>query len=204
MKWGSKWGSKWSTAETVYGEHPIDPFELWNESFIPALVNDPEWIALRNVIARMMRDYLRSQWLIRWRRALTTAMGEQLRRRGEELNYLQPEGWSEDRYRNVLIALLPAALLYITPEIVGNLAKALLDDGQSFTMREEGPCSARFTFLETSADEAVSYLAALNRARHPGCQYFLVAHPGGDASPFVVGTSAVGGPDTLACLFYDP
>jgi hypothetical protein len=101
----------------------------------------------------------------------------------------------------VLVALLPATFARLTPAVVGAVATALLDVGQTFTAVEYAPCSAEFTYLDTDADDAVSYFAVLNnRARPLGCQYFLIAHDGVDP-PFTIDTSTIDGPDTLAELF---
>lgn len=187
--------------DPVYGDNPIDPEQLWNETFRPALLQDPYWIARRNVLVQMVRDVLEALWLTRWRTSVMTAEGVQLTERGAELQYLQPDGWTEGRYRNVLIALLPATFARLTPAVVGAVATALLDVGQSFTSVEYAPCSAEFTFLDTDAEDAIAYFTVLNeRARPKGCQYFLIAHDG-VAPPFTIDTSTIDGPDTLAELF---
>lgn len=190
--------------DPIYGDNPIDPVEGWNETFRPPLVQDPEWVVWRAVFTGLVAEHLESAWLTRWRRSVLTAEGAQLAEHGAELGYPQPVGWTEDRYRAVLVALLPASFAQPTTEVVGDLAEALLDVGQSFTFTEEWPCSARFTFLETDADDATAYASALDRARPRGCQYFLVAHPGGGLSPFILGTSTLDGPDTLSDLFLVP
>lgn len=189
------------TTDPIYGDNPIDPAELWNATFRPPLIPDPYWTARRNVATQMLRDLLEAQWLTRWRTAVLTAVGVQLETLGAELAYDQPVGWTEDRWRAVLVALLPASLARLTTDVVEALAKALLDTGQSVTAVEEAPCSARFTYLETSADDAGAYISALDRARPRGCQYHLVAHPGGGGDPFTIDTSEIDGPDTLADLF---
>jgi len=188
--------------DPVYGDNPLDPAELWNGSFSPALVADPEWAGWRAVVVQLLADFLESQWLTRWRRALVTAEGEQLRVWGDQLSYIQPDGWADSRWRDVLIALLPASLLPPTPEVVGNLATALLDVGQSWTHVEEFPLSDRFTFLETDADDADAYLSALDRARPEGAQYYLVAHPGGGGDPFIIDSSLIDGPDTIGLMLW--
>lgn len=184
--------------DPVFGDNPIDPVALWNDTFRPALLSDPEWQIWRAVMASMMGDLLESQWLTRWRRSIMTAEGAQLQLWGGQLNYLQPMGWTEDRYRAVLIALLPASFGHPTTDVAFNLAEALLDVGQSFTAQEEWPATSRFTFLATDPNDAIAYLTALNRARASGHQYYLVAHDGGD--PFVLDTSLLDSPDTLALM----
>ena len=183
--------------DPIYGDNPIDPGQLWDESIRPILALDPEWVYWRNVWEQIMLELLESQWLTRWRRAVTTASGAQLDEREEEIGYLCPDGWTDDRCQAVLAAIFAASYIQPTTQIVYNLADALLDVGQSFHFAEEFPCTARFTFFETDADDAVSYASALDRARARGCQYFLVAHPGGGADPFIVDTSLVDGPDTI-------
>lgn len=186
--------------DPVYGDNPINPTQLWNGSFRPPLMQDPYWVARRNVFAQMMADLLEALWLTRWRIAVMTAEGAQLTARGVELDYLQPDGWTEDRYRDVLVALLPATFARLTPAVVSGLAFALLDVGQSVTAVEYAPCSAHFTYLNTDADDGIAYFSALDRARPKGCQYYLTAHDGVNP-PFTIDTSTIDGPDTLAELF---
>jgi hypothetical protein len=187
--------------DPIYGDNPIDPTQLWNETFRPPLLGVMPFVAVRDVFGQMMSDLLESLWLTRWRRAVLTAEGYQLTERGEELAFLQPDGWTEDRYRDVLVALLPATFGRLTPQVVGNVATALLDVGQTFTMEEYAACSAEFVYYATSADDGQSYFSVLNgRARPKGCQYRLIAHDGVGA-PFTVDTSTIDGPDTLAELF---
>ena len=187
--------------DPIYGDNPFDAAEAWNATFRPPMVLDPTWQAWRNVFVAAMADVLESSWLTRWRRSLVTAEGEQLRIRGEELSYLRPAGWTDDRYQAVLSAIFSAALTQPTTATVFALAEALADVGQSWTIEEHWPCSATFYYLETDADDAVSYLSALDRARPRGCEYRLVAHPGGGLSPFGLDSSTLDGPDTLAELF---
>lgn len=187
--------------DPVYGDNPIDPEQLWDETFRPALRDDPLWQARRAVFTTMVGHLLESLWLIRWRTSVLTAEGYQLQTRGAELQYLQPDGWTEDRYRAVLVALLPATFARLTPAVVGAVATALLDVGQTFTSKEYAPCSAQFTYLNTDADDAIAYFTVLNdRARPKGCQYYLTAHDGVNP-PFTIDTSTIDGPDTLAELF---
>lgn len=190
------------TSDPVYGDNPIDPLELWNATFRPPLIPDPYWTARRNVVTQMVRELLEAQWLTLWRRSIVTAVGAQLEARGDELAYPQPVGWTDDRWRAVLIALLPASLARMSPEVVYDLATALLDTGQTFTALEEFPCSARFTYYETDQDDAIAYITALDRARPRGCQYYLVSHPGGGADPFTIDTSQIDGPDTLGDMWW--
>lgn len=190
------------TTDPVYGDNPLDPTEMWNETFRPPLVLDPEWLVWRDIWTAAQDEILASQWLTRWRRSVPTAVGVQLETRGAELNYPQPDGWTTERYQAVLTALLAASWTQSQSDVVYNLATALLDDGQSFTFVEEFPSSARFTFLNTSADDAAAYISALDRARPKGSNYVLVAHPGGlGPDPFTIDTSTIDGPDTLADLF---
>lgn len=188
--------------DPVYGNNPLDPGQMWDSTFRPILVLDPEWVIWRNVWEKLALEILESQWLTRWRRAITTAKGAQLDERELEIGYLCPDGWIDERCQAVLSAIFAASYVIPTTETVYNLATALLDDGQSFTFEEEFPCSARFTYLNTPEDDAVSYFSALDRARARGCQYFLVAHPGGlGPDPFEIDTSTIDGPDTLADLY---
>jgi hypothetical protein len=189
--------------DPVYGDHPFDPTEAWNQSMVGVLAKDPEWKAWRNVLATMVRELLESQWLGMWRRDVMTAEGQQLVDLGEMFIYPQPVGWDTERYREVLAAIMAASLSYPTCPVVANLARALVDEDQSQTLgyKEELPCAARFTYNETSEDDAIAYLAALERVRPPGTRFQVVAHPGGGGSPFTIGTSTIGGTDTLAELF---
>lgn len=190
-----------TVTDPIYGDNPIDPGEQWDTAFRYPLQPDPIYTAIRNVWVGALLEALESQWLTRWRRAVTTAVGAQLDVWGDQLDYIQPAGWTDDRYQAVLTALFPASFARLTPEVVFGLATALLDVGQSFTAVEEWPCAARFTYQETDADDAKAYISALDRARPRGSEYVLVAHPGGGDDPFIVGTSQVAGPDTLAALF---
>lgn len=188
-------------ADPIYGTNPIDPGDLWDQTFRPPLVLDPEWVSWRNVMGFAFGEVAESQWLSRWRRPVSTAEGAQLDARGDELVYPRPDGWSDDRYRPVLMAIEGASFSIQTTAVVFALADALLDGVQTMTFTEQYPCSATFVFLETSADDSVAYFSALDRARPRGCQFFLIAHPGGGGAPFMIGTSTIDGPDTLADLF---
>ena len=187
--------------DPIYGDHPLDPGEMWDATFPPPLVLDPEWVALRSVWVSAIADVLESQWLTRWRGSVSTAEGIQLDTRGAEIVYPRPDGWTDARYQAVVSAMTPASFARQTSTVAYNLATALLDGAQTMTFTEQYPCSATFTFLETDADDATAYNYALDRARPRGCQFQLVAHPGGGLDPFTIGTSEIGGPDTLAALF---
>jgi len=189
--------------DPVYGDHPFDPEEAWNESLLGVLAKDPEWKAWRNVLATMVRELLESQWLGMWRRDIMTAEGKQLADLGEEFLYPLPDGWDVERYREVLGAIMAASLSYPTCPVVANLARALVDEDQSQVLgyREDLPLAARFTYLETDENDAIAYTAALERVRPPGTRFGVVAHPGGGGAPFIIGTSIIGGTDTLGELF---
>jgi hypothetical protein len=189
--------------DPVYGDNPFDATEAWNGTMPPVLALDPEWQAWRNVLVSMVNELLESQWLAMWRRDIMTAEGYQLSEIGTEFIYPMPVGWTEERYREVLGAVMVASFCYPTAEVVGGLARALIDDdaGQTMQYIEELPLAARFTYFDTDDDDAIAYLAALERARPPGTRFQLVAHPGGGADPFIIGTSLVGSTDTLGEIF---
>ncbi len=190
--------------DPVYGDNPFDPIEAWNGTMVPALALDPEWQVWRNVLATCLAELLESQWLGMWRRDIMTAEGAQLDDLGEEWLYPKPIGWTDERYQEVLGAIMVASISYPTASVVGGLARALIDVGQTMMYLEELPLAARFTYFDTSADDAAAYIAALDRARPPGSWFGVVAHPGGMAPPFVIGTSIIGDTDTLSELFVLP
>ena len=182
--------------DPIYGDNPIDPVALWNDTFRPTLVLINSHSGSRTVVSQMFDELLESQWLTRWRTSLVTSEGAQLEIWGNQLGYIKPVGWTDDRYKAVLVALFHASFALDTPDVVFDLANALLDVGQTFTFDEFPPCTGRFTFYNTDPGEAVAYTSALNRARSNGHQYYVVAHDG-LTTPFVFGTSLFGGPDTF-------
>jgi hypothetical protein len=186
--------------DPVYGDNPIDPEALWNEGIRPATWKIELEYQMGLVAQQAMAELLESLWLTRWRTSLATAEGIQLDTRASELGFLCPDGWSEARCQATLQAIFAAALVVQTPAVAYALATAMLDVGQSVTMFEELPCAARFVFLETSSDDAISYATALDRARPNGHQFYVVAHPGGGGSPFVIDSSTIDGPDTLGIM----
>ncbi len=184
--------------DPVYGDNPLDPEMRWEETILPAMSGDPEWTAIRNVTAEVQLEANESQWLTRWRRAVTTAEGYQLDQRGEELRYIRPVGWTDDYYRAVLVALLPGIFGRATPGVVYGLCTALAVAPQTFTMEEPTHCTGLFTWLETSLDQALSISSALERIRPPGHRYFVIFFDGPGADAFTIDVSALDGPDLLA------
>lgn len=187
--------------DPVYGDHPIDPQFLWDSTIRPSLAGIAVVRDLGVVWSQALAEILEADWLTRWRRTLATAEGVQLDTWAATFSYLCPDGWSEDRCRAVLMAIVPAALATPTTARAFAVATAVLDVGQTVTYEDEFPCSGRFTFLDTSADDAISYVVALERARPRACQFFVVAHPGGGGPPFVINSSQISGLDTIGVLF---
>ncbi|HUV48038.1 MAG TPA: hypothetical protein VMX11_03585 [Actinomycetes bacterium] len=183
--------------DPVYGDNPIDPGEIWDASFRPVLVQDPTWVHWRNVVVAASIEYLDSQWSVRWRRATTTATGKALDDRGLEVGLLRPAGWTDDRYRAVLVAILPGSFAVPTTEVAFNMATALLVPPQTVQFIEQYPNTATFEYTDATLDDAQSYLATLEYARPWGCQFALVYHPD-VLTTAKVGISTVGGPDTVA------
>lgn len=164
--------------DPIYGDSPLDPTEQWDETFIVPLWADPYWQAWRNVAAAMLEEANESQWLMRWRRSLVTAEGQQLIDRGLELGFApKPAGWTDERYRDVLVAIFPGIYGTPTPAVEIGIANALIIPPQTFVAFEELPLSTRFEFTDTSADEGITYLTALDRGRPNGAQITVVSHP---------------------------
>lgn len=187
--------------DPIFGDTPIDGGQTWDEVWLRPLYTDPYWIAWRNVWDAAMYEWAQSQWLTRWRRSLVTAEGQQLIDRGFEIapNFPKPVGWTDERYRDVLIAMVPGVFATPTPAVLVGIATALLDGSQTFIAYDEPPLSQRVSFFDLPIDEATTYLAALSRARPNGGQIFVTAHP--DAlTTATIGTSTIGGPDTLGLI----
>jgi hypothetical protein len=186
--------------DPVYGDNPIDTPQLWLGSIVPPLANDPEMEAWRVATATLFQAIAEDQWLTRWRTAATTAEGVQLDELGEAVGYPRPDGYGDDRYRAILVALLPGIWQRPTPPVFAALLDALVVAPQTATMVEELPLAARFTFLETGTDDALNYFAALERIRPRGAQFFAVFEPPGGGDAFEIDTSTINGPDVIAQL----
>jgi hypothetical protein len=184
--------------DPVYGDNPIDPGALWDGAIAPIFATEPSTVVTRNVWSAGVQALIDDEWLIRWRTSATQAEGVQLDEHGNAINYPRPDGWTDDRYKPVVLALLPTVLGRITPPRVTDVAFALLDGIQTFTVVEPTHCTAVFTFLDTSLDDATAYASALNRARNKGTRYVITYHPGGGTGPFTLDVSTLDGPDTLA------
>jgi hypothetical protein len=187
--------------DPIFGDTPLDGGQLWDQVWLRPLYTDPYWQGWRNVLAEALGEFYQSQWLMRWRRALVFAEGTQLLERGFEIapNFPQPDGWNDERYRDVLIAMVPGVVATPTPAVLVGIAEALVEGGQTFVCYDEPPLSQRVSFFDVAIDDATNYLAALSRARPNGGQIFLTVHPD-LLTAFTIGTSTIGGFDTLGTI----
>ncbi len=186
--------------DPIYGNSPLDVGAQWDGTWLTPLNTDPFWIGWRNVWVAALTEANESQWLMRWRRAVTTAEGQQLIDRGLELGFApKPAGWTDERYRDVLVAIVPGAYATPTDKVYVGIADALTFGPQTFVFREELPLSMRVTFTDTSADEAINYRDALEYGRPHGSQFFIVSHRSA-ATTFRIGSSPIGGPHTIGTM----
>ncbi len=183
-----------------FGDHPYPVLKEWNRAILPGLREDPEWRVWREVVVELLLELLESQWRLRHRRALLYAEADQLAEWSTELGFICPISWSEDRCRAVLTALYQLSFQDPTPDGVWALLEASIEPPQTAYFEEVYPAGALFTLLESDSNTAIAVFTALDRARARGVRYRLISHPGDGAAPFIVGSSTVGGPDTVASM----
>lgn len=187
--------------DPVYGDTPIDGGEIWDNSFPVPLAADPYWLGWRAVWDGAIDELAQSQWLTRWRRSISSAEGQQLLDVGlGQVGYApKPDGWTDDRYRAVLGAIAAAQGGDESPAALVAIADALIVAPQTFTIEEQLPGTILFTFLDTDANDAAAYLAALEFGRPKGERLLLEYHP--DAlTMFTLDASLLDGADVLGDL----
>lgn len=185
--------------DPIYGDNPIDPDDAWYRSMRPPLVNDPEIDTWRRVNSAAMLEVLESSWLVRWRaKSPVTAEGVHLSAFGSALKFPRPDGWSDDRYQPVVVAIDGATLSGKQPQVTAALADALVDGVQTWEMLQPAPATYVVVFYSLSADEAQTYRDVLERGRKRGIRFLLIYSTVPKAGSFVLDVSLLDGPDILA------
>jgi hypothetical protein len=205
MPWGMGWGGLWETTDSVYGESPLDQRARWDETMRPPLVNDPEFQVWRTVIGGAVAELAESSWRVRWRtKSIVTALGAHLEAHGKDL-LLRPDGWSDERYRNVLIPIEGVFGTNRPPSATKALAEGLVNGSQTWLVTRADPLTYIVYFFELTENEAKTYFSVLNLGRPTAVRFVLVYSPEPEAGTFIVDSSLVDGPDVVAfSTFSDP
>jgi len=187
--------------DPVYGEFTIDTKDLWDRTFRPPLVMDPEGLVWREVVTGLFDDLLESQFMLRWRtRGIAGCEGIFLTAKGAELSWPRPDGWSDARYKPPVLAIDGGAFGRREPQATINLAEALVDGAQTVEVSHTDPLIYCVIYYSTTADEAELYLNALEFARPRGTTLCVIYSPVAKAGVFVLDTSLLDGPHVLASL----
>lgn len=205
MPWGQGWGGFWTTTDSVYGENPLDPETRWDQTMRPPLVNDPEFQVWRTVIGAAVRELAESSWLVRWRtKSIVTALGAHLEAHGKGL-LLRPSGWSDERYRNVLIPIEGVFGTNRPPSATKALAAGLVNGAQTWKVTRADPLTYVVYFFELTENEAKTYFSVLSLGRPTAVRFVLVYSPEPESGTFILGSSLLGSGDVLAySTFSDP
>ena len=186
-------------SDPLYGDNPIDALDTWYRYSRPPLVNDAESSVWKTVIVAMMNDLLESSWLVRWRvGSPVTAEGIHLDAVGADFGLLRPDGWGDERWGPVLVAVDGAFISGRTPDVTAALADALEQPGQSWEMDRPGNLEYVVYFYGISADEAETYREILEFGRPKGVGFEFIWSNAPKADTFVLDDSLLDGPDVLA------
>jgi len=182
-----------------YGPSPVDLDKRWYQTMRPPLVNDPEIEVWRAVVTGHFGQQADSAWSVRWRtNSVQTAVGVHLDALALDLGFLRPDGWSDDRFQAVAIAIDGAVLSNRPPSVTQALATALVQPGQTFELEQTASLVYVVTFYAITDDEALTYCSVLDYGRPKGvlavCQWSNVAK----AATFVLDVSLLDGSDVLA------
>jgi hypothetical protein len=184
--------------DPIYGDTPLDPEQRWWDTMRPPLVNDPEMLAWKEVITAAMLELNQSSWLVRWRtKSVVTAEGIHLDAKGRDLRFLRPDGWDDDRYRNVLIPLDGIAFGGRPPSATAELAEGLVDGAQTWELATADPMTYIVRFFGITADEALTYFSVLNLARPKAVRMVLEHSTEVAADVFELDSSLLDGTDVL-------
>jgi hypothetical protein len=185
--------------DPIYGSQPLDPSARWYETILPPLANDPETEIWRQVVSAMMLVLLESDWLVHWRtRSVVTALGVHLDALGRDLDFLHPDGWTEDRYRAALIPIVSASYGVRTPGVTAGLADGLAQPGQTWEMGQADALTYCVVFYGVTPDEAELYFHVIRRGKPEAVRFCLVYSGAPKAGTFILDSSLLDGPDLLA------
>jgi len=187
--------------DPIYGSITIDTKLLWDQTFRPPLVMDPEGLVWREVTTGLFDDLLESQFMLRWRtRGIAGTEGIFLTAKGAELGWPRPDTWTDARYKPPLLAIDGGAFGRREPQATIDLAEALVDGPQTVEVSHTDPLIYCVVYYSTTADEAELYLNALEFVRPRGTTLCLIYSPVPKTGVFVLDTSALDGPHVLASL----
>lgn len=192
--------------DPVYGDNPLDPDARWYQTMRPPLVNDPEIQVWRVVIGAAVREMAESSWLVRWRtKSVASAEGVHLDAHGLDVGLMRPDGWDEQRYRNVLVPVVGAMSGNRPPSVTKALAAGLVHGGQTWKLSRPGALVYVVYFFGLTPNEALTYFDVLNLGRPTSVRLVLVYSPEAEADVFELDESELDGDDVLAySAFSDP
>lgn len=184
--------------DPIYGDPPIDVVIEWSEGMWPALLVDPEILAWRATITDAITELVDSAWSVQWRcKSPATAIGIHLDAFGEGLEQPRPDGWDDDRYRPVVVALDGSTPGRRVVDTTIAIANALVFGSQAWELLEADPHTYVVFFFELPTAEAATYLAILDRGRPKGFRMILAYSEQPKAGAFVLDESDLDGPDVL-------
>jgi hypothetical protein len=192
--------------DPIYAQNPVDPNTRWFQTMRPPLVKDPEIQVWQAVLTAAVGELLASSWEVRWRvGSVLTAIGVHLDALGRDLGFLRPDGWSDERYQNVLVPIDGAVGTNRQPSVTKALAAGLVNGAQTWLLERPDPLTYVVYFFELTENEALTYFDVLYRGRPHGVRMVLVFSPEAAPDVFTLDESALDGPDVLAfTLATDP
>lgn len=192
--------------DPLYAQSPLNPTLRWNQTMRPPLVNDPEMRVWRTVISACVGELAQSSWLVRWRtRSVVTAIGAHLDAFGKDLGSLRPDGWSDERFQNVLIPIEGGAQTNRPPSVTKALAAGLVNGDQTWLVVRPTALQYVVYFFSLTENEAKTYFNVLNLGRPTAVRLVLVYSPEAAPDVFTLDSSLLDGPDVLAfSSFSDP